>query len=85
MRDAVAATGLEFEELGEKRAAELVCLSAMKRLHRRGRLSRQEYLCTAAAWGGNLEELKALRTNGCPWDAGTCAGAAKCGHLEVMQ
>jgi len=85
MRDAVAATGLEFEELDEKRSAELVCLSAMKRLHRRGRLSRQEYLCTAAAWGGDLEELKALRTNGCPWDAGTCTGAAKCGHLEVMQ
>jgi len=28
MRDAVAATGLEFEELGDRRALELECLSA---------------------------------------------------------
>ena len=51
MRDAVAATGLEFEELDEKRAVELGCVSAVQRMQRQGRLSRQEYLCTARARG----------------------------------
>ena len=49
MRDAVAATGLRFEKLDEEHAAELGCLSAAQRLQRGGRLSRQEYLCQAAA------------------------------------
>ena len=71
MRDAVAATGLRFEELDEKRAVELGCLSAVRRLQRGGRLSRQERLCQAAARGGHLEELKALRADGCPWDMNT--------------
>ena len=57
MRDAVAATGLRFKELGEEEAVELGCLSALQRLQRGGRLSRQEYLCLAAARGGHLEEL----------------------------
>ena len=26
-----------------------------------------------------------VRANGCPWDEMTCAGAAKGGHLEVLQ
>ena len=34
MRDAMAATGLRFQELGEYRAAELGCFSALKRLQR---------------------------------------------------
>jgi hypothetical protein len=71
MRYAVAATGLRFEELDENRAAELGCLSAVRRLQRGGRLSRQERLCQAAARGGHLEELKALRADGCPWDMNT--------------
>ena len=25
------------------------------------------------------------RANGCPWDEYTCEGAAKGGHLEVLQ
>ena len=49
MRDAVAATGLAFEELDKVDAAQLGCLSAVKRLQRGGRLSRREYLCHAAA------------------------------------
>ena len=85
MRDAVAATGLEFEELDEDRAVNLGCLSAVKRLQRGGRLSRQEYLCQAAARSGQLEELKALRADGWPWDFATCAYAARGGHLEVLQ
>ena len=32
MRDAVAATGLRFKELGEEEAVELGCLSALQRL-----------------------------------------------------
>ena len=68
MRDAVVATGLEFEELSEDDAAELGCVSALQRRQRKGRLSRQEYLCYAAASGGNLKDLQWLRANGCPWN-----------------
>ena len=75
MRDAVAETGLRFEELDEKRALELGCLSALQRLQRGGRLSRQEFLCYAAARSGNLVKLKEFRANGFLWD----------GHLEVMK
>jgi hypothetical protein len=85
MRNAVAETGLRFEELDEYRAAELRCLNAVQRLERGGRLSYQERLCQAAARGGYLEELKVLRANGCPWDERTCSGAAEVGHLEVLQ
>ena len=84
MRETVAAMGLEFEELSEVRAMDLGCLSAVQRLQRQGRLSRQEYLCQAAARSGNLKELKLLREKGTPWDAGTCFSAAHGGHLEVL-
>ena len=86
MRDAVAATGLRFEELGEHEATiTLGCVSAVERLYRGGRLSRQEYLCAAAARSGQLEELQALRADGWPWDKQTCVVAALGGHLEVLQ
>jgi hypothetical protein len=85
MRDAVAATGLQFEELAEVDALKLGCLSALQRLQRQGRLSRQEYLCAAAARSGQLEELRVLRANGCPWNANTCSGAALGGYLEVLR
>ena len=85
MRDAVADTGLQFEELDEWKAAELGCLSALKRRKRGGRLSYQERLCQAAARSGKLEELKVLRANGTPWDRSTCWAAAIGGHLEVLQ
>jgi hypothetical protein len=38
-----------------------------------------------AAAKGQLEVLKWLRANGCPWDEKTCASAAQAGHLEVLQ
>ena len=85
MRDTVAATGLRFLELGERRAVELGCLSALQRRQRRGLLSREEYLCKAAARSGQLEELKVLRADGCPWSDWTCWGHADGGHLEVLQ
>ena len=85
MRDAVAETGLRFEELDEKRAVELGCVSAVQRMQRQGRLSRQELLCAAAARSGQLEELKVLRENGTPWDTMTYWAAASGGHLEVLQ
>ena len=49
MRDAVADTGLRFQELDEYHAVELGCLSALRRRQRGGRLSRRERLCGAAA------------------------------------
>ena len=85
MRDAVAETGLRFEELAEEEALKLGCLSALKRLQRGGNLSRQERLCEAAARSGQLEELKLLRENDTPWDRDTCWAAAKGGHLKVLQ
>ena len=85
MRDAVAAMGLRFKELDEYGALKLGCLSALQRLQRQGRLSREEHLCQAAARSGQLEELKALRADGCPWTVRTCCAAATGGHLEVLQ
>ena len=84
MRDAVAATGLRFEELTEDRAAELGSLSAVQRMQQGGCLSRQEVLCEAAARSGQLEKLKVLRADGCPWDAKTCENAAFGGYLKVL-
>ena len=85
MRDAVAATGLTFEELDEKRAVKLGCLCALQRLALAGRLSRKALLCKAAARSGQLEELKAVRAKGCRWDEYTCSAAAKGGQFEVLQ
>ena len=69
MRDAVAGTGLRFEELSEHEAAtDLGCLSALQRRQRGGRLQYQERLCQAAARSGQLEKLKSLRADGCPWN-----------------
>jgi hypothetical protein len=85
MRDTVAATGVRFKDIGEYRAVKLGCLSALKRLQRGVRLSRQQFLYQAAASSGQLEELKALRENDTPWDTDTCWRAAAGGHLEVMQ
>ena len=87
MRDAVAATGLEFEELDELvdyRAAELALLSVLKRRDRRGHLSRQEYLCQAAARGGHLEELKLLRADGARGTSGRARGVRKAGILRCF-
>ena len=85
MRDAVAATGLECEDLGEDQAVKLGCVSAVRRLQLAGHLTRQELLCKAAARSGQLEVLKWLRAGGCPWDAGTCWAAAEGVHLEVLK
>ena len=84
MRDAVVETGLRIEELGEVRAAMLGCLNAVQRLQRGGNLSRKEYLCVAAARSGQLEELKALRANGCQCHENTCAQAAWGVQAEVL-
>ena len=42
-------------------------------------------LCALAAYTGNLEMLKWLRDNECPWSASTCTFAAQNGNLEVLQ
>jgi hypothetical protein len=85
MRETVAAMGLEFEELSEVRAMDLGCLSAVQRLQRQGRLSRQEHLCVAAVRGGHLEELKLLRENGCPRDENDLYIAAQDGHEAIVR
>ena len=55
----------------------------MQRLHRGGRLSRQERLCQAAARSGRLEVLQWLHANDTPWDERTCGLASQSGHTEV--
>tara|TARA_B110000459_G_scaffold40324_1_gene43613 strand:- start:565 stop:1248 length:684 start_codon:yes stop_codon:yes gene_type:complete len=85
MRDAVAATGLQFEELDENDATQLGCLSALQRRHRQGRLRLREHLCEAAARSGHLEVLQWLHANGCPWNKWTCAAAVAYGHVKVLQ
>jgi hypothetical protein len=84
MRAAVAETGLRLNDLGEKRAVELGCVSAVQSMQRQGRLSRRELLCQAAARSGQLEKLKELRADGWPWGTRTCHKAAEGGHLKVL-
>jgi len=41
--------------------------------------------CSDAAVTGNLDLLKQLREDGCPWNAWTCAYAADYGHLDILR
>ena len=41
--------------------------------------------CSSAAWEGQLEILKWLRSEGCPWDAWTTWAAARAGDLPCLQ
>ena len=84
MRDAIGEKG-SFNELKPGEAAQRGCLDTLKILYRRGRVAFNVDLCTAAAYGGQLEVLKWLRENSYPWNAGTCAFAAWGGHLGVLQ
>ena len=45
----------------------------------------QGYLCEKAAARGDVEVLKWLRAEGCPWGETVCANAADGGHLEVLK
>ena len=74
-RDAVVATNRHVRELEEQEAAELGCVSALRRLERRGLLDKRHF-CSVAAGSGHLHVLKWGREVGCPWDAWTCAAAA---------
>ena len=85
-RDAVDATGRKVQKFKEGAAVERGCVTTLKCLRRRGRLSDERLLCAAAARSGDLEALKALlRAEKFPWDEKTCACAAEGGHLEVLQ
>ena len=48
-------------------------------------LERRERFCAQMAENGNLELLKVLHENGCPWDVTTCSEAALNGHLECLK
>ena len=84
MRDAIGEKG-SFNELKPGEAAQRGCLDTLKILHRRGRVAFNVDLCTAAAYGGQLEVLKWLRENSYPWDEMTCACAASGGYLKMLQ
>ena len=45
----------------------------------------KERFCAQMAENGNLELLKVLHENGCPWDETTCSEAALNGHLECLK
>jgi hypothetical protein len=85
MRDAVDATGREIEQLSDEDAARLGYVSLLKDRHSRGLLDDEYLLCAAAARNGDLEMLKALRADDCPWDARTCTYAAAGGHPVVSR
>ena len=78
MRNAVAETGRFDLNVDTHVKLELGCLGALQRR----RLSRQ---FGTVARSGQLEKLKDLRANGCPWNKWTCACAAVRGHLEVLK
>jgi hypothetical protein len=92
MRHAVAATGRKIQEMNADEAARLGCLSALKRMHRRGSLKFDEFLCWNAAQGNctrNFEALTWLRMKGCPWDETTQCHVsmrlASEGNLEALK
>jgi hypothetical protein len=76
---------LEEVKLSPIEAAERGCLDTLKSFHRRGLLKFREPLCGAAAKGGQLEVLKCMRENGCPWDETTCLRTAYGGHFEMLK
>lgn len=84
IRDAVVATGRKVEELNSVKAAELGCLRTLQCLLRQGRLEKS-LVCSAAARGGHLEELKWGIAEGCQYAEETHAAAASSGNLEVLQ
>jgi hypothetical protein len=74
----------------------LGCLSAVQRLHRRGRLDEivdapvygsvahnTNLVCRYALEFGQLEILKWARENGCPRDVKMCGAASYEGHFEI--
>ena len=92
MRHAVAATGRTIQEMDAYEAAGLGCLSALKRLYRRGSLTFDVFLCWTAAQdycNRNFEALTWLRMKGCPWDKETqcdvCSKLASEGNLEALK
>ena len=46
---------------------------------------KKERFCHKMALNGNLDLLKFLHENGCPWDEFTCSEAAIKGRLECLQ
>ena len=46
---------------------------------------KKERFCAQMARNGNVELLKFLREQGCPWDRFTCYKAAENGHLECLK
>ena len=75
----------QVKDLTPLEAAEQGCLDTLKRLHRRGLVIGEDFVCEAAAKGGQLEVLKWLHKVGYPWNPNTCAYAAQGGHLKILQ
>ena len=77
---------VSITELSPEDAAKRECVDTLKSLHRRGRVTFDEYFCQMAAYGGQLEVLKWLRDNTCQWNSETTRLAAYYGgQLEVLK
>lgn len=48
-------------------------------------IKKQAQLLSARAAAGDLEGIKWLRTQGCPWSSHACIAAAENGHLNVLR
>jgi hypothetical protein len=69
-----------------KRAVFVGCLDVVKYMRNSdGRLRGNTITAASAAAGGNLEVLKYLHDNGCPWDRKTIMSAAEYGKLECIK
>ena len=55
--------------------------------HNEMQLPLDELVCSAAAHGGHIDVLQALRNqeSPCPWNGDVCIYAARNGHLEMLQ
>jgi hypothetical protein len=83
-----SADGKEFTQNQECFCSQVAQTNDLKLL----RWAREEKECAwdyqtsgEAAWNGNLDMLKYCCENGCEVGNGTCAIAAKCGHLECLK
>jgi|SaaInlV_125m_DNA_1040241.scaffolds.fasta_scaffold32181_2 hypothetical protein len=99
MRHAVAATGRKIQEMTAYEAAGLGCLSALKRMYRRGSLMfffglfpvgySLTWNAAQGSYNRNFEALTWLRMKGCPWDKATQCHVsnrlASEGNLEALK
>ncbi len=66
-------------------AAQYGHLDIIQWMYESGKCKLDTHMCSFAAIGNQLEALRWLRANGCPWDANVCAFAARNCYLDILQ